>query len=145
MRAQEISVLTGTVTVLKGSGTVIAQKSGGIIWINPTGTAGLATRQVQEMCCAEMIWCYVRSKFDFVSAILSSIYLHGASENIDCGLLAGDIAPSALHILQNLRMDVKKNGLKQLGELSLATSVLHLTISTRPKTVNPFRRKFSII
>ena len=56
-----------------------------------------------------MIGAMFAQKFDFVSAILSSIYLHGAaSENIDCGLLAGDIAPSALHILQNLRMDVKK-------------------------------------
>lgn len=117
MRTQEISVLTGTVTVLKGNGTVIAQKSG-ITWINPTGTAGLATAGSGDVLCG-MIGAMFAQKFDFVSAILSSIYLHGAaSENIDCGLLAGDIAPSALHILQNLRMDVKKNGLKQLGELS---------------------------
>lgn len=117
MRAQEISVLTGTVAVLKGNGTVIAQKSG-VTWINPTGTAGLATAGSGDALCG-MMGAMFAQKFDFVSAILSSIYLHGAaSENIDCGLLAGDIALSAVHILQNLRMDVKKNGLKQLGELS---------------------------
>ena len=60
MRAQEISVLTGTVTVLKGSGTVIAQKSG-IIWINPTGTAGLATAGSGDVLCGNDR-CYVRSK-----------------------------------------------------------------------------------
>ena len=108
MRAQEISVLTGTVTVLKGSGTVIAQKSG-ITWINPTGTAGLATAGSGDVLCG-MIGAMFAQKFDFVEchSIFHLSAFGAASENIDCGLLAGDIAPSALHILQNLRMDVKR-------------------------------------
>lgn len=117
MRAQEISVLTGTVAVLKGNGTVIAQKSG-VTWINPTGTAGLATAGSGDALCG-MMGAMFAQKFDFVSAVLSAIYLHGAaSEQIDCGLLAGDIAPAALHELQKMRTAIKKNGWQQLGNLS---------------------------
>ncbi len=117
MRAQEISVLTGAVTVLKGSGTVIAQRSGKT-WICPTGTAALATAGSGDAL-SGILGAMFAQKFDFVSSVISAVYLHGAaSEGQDCGLLAGEIANLAVTYLQKFRKDIKTNGLNVLQSLT---------------------------
>ncbi len=109
-RAQEISVITGAVTVLKGTGTVVAQRSGKA-WICPTGTPALATAGSGDALCG-MIGAMFAQKYDFVTCVLAGVYLHGAaSEGADFGLLASEIAPKAAERLQKMRKEVAQYGI----------------------------------
>lgn len=101
-RALDLSVLTGAVTVLKGVGTIITQRSS-VSWINPTGTPALATAGSGDAL-SGMLGAMFAQKFELMDCVLSAVYLHGAAvEGFDSGILAGDIAPAASRYLQELR------------------------------------------
>ncbi len=118
LHAQEISVLTGAVTVLKGSGTVIAQRSGKT-WICPTGTPALATAGSGDALCG-MIAAMFAQRYDFQTSVLAGVYLHGAaSEGTDIGLLAGEIASRGVEELREMRKVVGEYGVAAASSLSL--------------------------
>lgn len=101
-RALDLSVLTGAVTVLKGAGTIVCQRSS-ISWINPTGTPALATAGSGDAL-SGMIAAMFAQRYELMDCVLSAVYLHGlAAEGCDSGILASDIAPTAAEFLQALR------------------------------------------
>lgn len=103
-RALDLSVLTGAVTVLKGAGTIITQRSS-VSWINPTGSPALATAGSGDAL-SGMLGAMFAQKYELMDCVLSAVYLHGAAaEGVDSGLTAGEIAPYAAGYLQDLRAD----------------------------------------
>ena len=66
--ARELSLQTGAITVLKGTGTVVSLRSSRA-WINPTGNACLATAGSGDVL-AGIIGAFFAQKFDIVSATL---------------------------------------------------------------------------
>lgn len=116
-RALDLSVLTGAVTVLKGAGTIITQRSS-ISWINPTGSPALATAGSGDAL-SGMLGAMFAQKYELMDCVLSAVYLHGAAaEGLDSGLLASDIAPFAAEFLQDLRDDYRAHfhPVKQITE-----------------------------
>ncbi|MCD8339171.1 MAG: NAD(P)H-hydrate dehydratase [Burkholderiales bacterium] len=108
--AQEIAVVTGAITVLKGTGTVIAQRSGKT-WICPTGTPALATAGSGDALCG-IIGAFLAQKYNAVPAVLAGVYLHGAAaEGMDFGLLSDEIADKAAECLRKLRKETSKFGI----------------------------------
>ena len=100
--ARELSLQTGAISVLKGIGSVIALRSSRT-WINPTGNAMLATAGSGDVL-AGMLGAFFAQQFDLVSATLGAVYLHGAAaEGSFAGFTAGDIAPTAAGILDEMR------------------------------------------
>lgn len=102
--ARALAAHTGAVTVLKGSGTVIA-RSDGRAWINPTGGPALATPGSGDAL-AGMIGALLAQRFDAVEATLAAVWLHGAAADAhggDVGLTAGDLPPLAARRLIELR------------------------------------------
>jgi hydroxyethylthiazole kinase-like uncharacterized protein yjeF len=102
--ARALAAHTGAVTVLKGSGTVIA-RSDGRAWINPTGGPALATPGSGDAL-AGMIGALLAQRFDAVEATLAAVWLHGAAADAhggDVGLTAGDLPPLAAQRLIELR------------------------------------------
>ncbi len=116
--AHEIALLTGAITVLKGTGTVIAQRSGRA-WICPTGTPALATAGSGDSLCG-IIGAFLAQKYNAVPAVLAGVYLHGAaSEGMDFGLLAGEIADKAADCLRKLRKETSEFGLAHVNAETL--------------------------
>lgn len=102
--ARELAVQTGAIVVLKGAGSVISLRSARA-WINPTGTPALATAGSGDVL-AGMIGAMFAQGYDMVEAVQAAVYLHGlASEGIEAGMRASDIAYNAMDILQEARVD----------------------------------------
>ncbi len=79
--AKAIAEVTGSVVVLKGHATVVADKSGAT-FINDTGNSGMATGGMGDILTG-MIASFVGQGIDDFSSAVVAVYLHG---------LAGDIA-----------------------------------------------------
>ncbi len=102
--ARELAVQSGAIVVLKGAGSVISLRSARA-WVNPTGTPALATAGSGDVL-AGMIGAMFAQGYDMVECVLAAVYLHGlASEDVEAGMTAGDIAPAAMNILQDARAD----------------------------------------
>ena len=100
--AREISIQTGAITVLKGTGTVVSLRSSRA-WVNPTGNACLATAGAGDVL-AGMIGSFFAQKFDMVSATLGGVWLHGESVRArNSGILASDIIDRAARAMEVLR------------------------------------------
>ena len=100
--ARELSLQTGAIVVLKGTGTVVSLRSSRT-WINPTGNACLATAGSGDVL-AGMIGALFAQKFDMVSATLGAVWLHGESVRArNTGIVAMDIADRAARALVILR------------------------------------------
>ena len=100
--ARELSLQTGAITVLKGTGTVVTLRSSRS-WINPTGNACLATAGSGDVL-AGMIGSFFAQKFDLVSATLGAVWLHGEAVRArNTGIVAMDICDRAARALEILR------------------------------------------
>ena len=100
--ARELSLQTGAIVVLKGTGTVVSLRSSRT-WVNPTGNACLATAGSGDVL-AGMIGALFAQKFDMVSATLGAVWLHGESVRArNTGIVAMDIADRAARALEILR------------------------------------------
>lgn len=75
--ASALSCRTGAVVVLKGAYTVIAEPSGAV-WINLTGSAGMATGGSGDVL-AGMIAAFLGRGFSPALAAKAGVYLHGAA------------------------------------------------------------------
>lgn len=116
-RALDLSVLTGAVSVLKGAGTIVTQRSS-LSWINPTGTSALATAGSGDALTG-MIAAMFAQHYELITSVISAVYLHGAaSEGRDFGLLASELAPRAAEVLRKLRASVTANGIQRASTLS---------------------------
>lgn len=94
----------GCWTVLKGAGTVIAAPSGAW-WINPTGSAALATAGSGDVL-AGMLGALVAQCDDVAAGVLGAVWLHGAAatgHGGDIGLVADEIAALAVAELVEMR------------------------------------------
>lgn len=104
----DLAVLTGSITVLKGCGSIISLRSTRV-WINPTGTPALATAGSGDALTGIIAAMFAQG-FDQVTSVLGAVYLHGAaSESCDCGLMATEIAPEAVRILNRWRASLGRN------------------------------------
>ena len=100
--ARELSLQTGAITVLKGTGTVVTLRSSRS-WINPTGNACLATAGSGDVLDG-MIGAFFAQKFDIVSATLGAVWLHGEAVRArNTGIVAMDICERAARALEILR------------------------------------------
>lgn len=100
--ARELSLQTGAIVVLKGTGTVVTLRSSRS-WINPTGNACLATAGSGDVL-AGMIGAFFAQQFDMVSATLGAVWLHGESVRArNSGIVAMDICDRASRALEILR------------------------------------------
>jgi hydroxyethylthiazole kinase-like uncharacterized protein yjeF len=89
--------------VLKGAGTIISGE--GRTWINPTGSAALATAGSGDVL-AGMIGALLAQGLDARCATLGAVWLHGTAADdygADVGLVADEIAPRAAAALARLR------------------------------------------
>lgn len=101
---RELAVQSGAIVVLKGVGSVVSLRSARA-WVNPTGTPALATAGSGDVL-SGMIGAMFAQGYDMVEAVHAAVYLHGlASEGIEAGMTASDIAPNAMAILQDARAD----------------------------------------
>jgi len=109
VKAQRIDVARqsaqqlGAVVVLKGAPTVVADPSG-LVYINPTGNAGMATAGCGDVLTG-LIAGMLAQGLPGIEAATTAVYVHGlagdvvANEKGEWGVVAGDIAhaiPSAL-------------------------------------------------
>ncbi len=100
--ARELSIQTGAIVVLKGTGTVVTLRSSRS-WINPTGNACLATAGAGDVL-AGMIGAFFAQQFDLVSATLGAVWLHGESVRArNTGIVAGEVIERAARALEILR------------------------------------------
>jgi ADP-dependent NAD(P)H-hydrate dehydratase / NAD(P)H-hydrate epimerase len=89
--------------VLKGAGSVVAHDDD--FWINPTGSAALATAGSGDVL-AGFIGALLAQGYDSQTAVLGAVWLHGrAADDFaqDVGLVASDLAPLAARALARLR------------------------------------------
>jgi ADP-dependent NAD(P)H-hydrate dehydratase / NAD(P)H-hydrate epimerase len=101
--ARELATRFGSITVLKGAGSIVA--TDGRYWINTTGTPALASAGTGDAL-AGMIGGLLAQGFDAGAATRGAVWLHGAAADHfsdDVGLAAGEIAPLAARILSGLR------------------------------------------
>lgn len=107
--AREAAARFGCVVVLKGAGTVVAEP-GGRAWINPTGSAGMATGGTGDVLTGAMVG-FLAQGLAPVEAAQVAVYVHGlagdlaAAEIGNAGTLAGDLLPRlprALHHVASL-------------------------------------------
>jgi len=79
--ASSFAKQTGTIVVLKGRGTIVADSSGQIA-INPTGNAGMATAGMGDALTG-IIASFIAQGMSAMDACMAAVYVHG---------LAGDLA-----------------------------------------------------
>ena len=104
---RELAVQTGAIVVLKGAGTVISMRSSRT-WINPTGTAALATAGSGDVL-AGLIGAMFAQGYDMVEAVLAAVYFHGLSaEGFEAGFTASDIAPNAMALIAEERANYER-------------------------------------
>ena len=88
--------------LLKGPQSVVAAPDGRASY-NTAGSPALATAGSGDVL-AGMLGAFFAQQFDLVSATLGAVYLHGAAaEGSFAGFTAGDIAPTAAGILDEMR------------------------------------------
>ena len=93
---------SGGVALLKGAGTVIADANGRVA-VNSTGSPALATAGSGDVL-AGMLGALLAQGLSAWDAAVTGAWLHGAAADAeDRGLVAGDIAPRAMQVLQRLR------------------------------------------
>lgn len=99
---------TQAIVVLKGAGTVIADRSGRYA-INPTGGPALAsagTGDVLAGITGALLAQYAASVSDVYGAVCAAVWLHGRAAQLyggDVGLVASEVAPLAVRAWQELR------------------------------------------
>ncbi len=105
--AKKLAEHFNAVAVLKGSGTIIASPTGDIL-LNPTGNPGLATGGTGDVLTG-MIGALTAQGWSPFEATAGAVWLHGKSADIladelngQIGLLAGELAPIARKLLNNL-------------------------------------------
>lgn len=101
--ARELARQFNAWVVLKGAGTVVC--GGDRTWVNPTGSAALATAGSGDVL-AGMIGAFLAQGFNTGCATLGAVWLHGrAAEDFghDAGLVADEIAALAATALARLR------------------------------------------
>ncbi len=105
--AQKLSETFNTVTVLKGSGSIIASPTGQCI-INPTGNPGLATAGTGDVLTG-LIGALLAQGYPPFEAASAAVWLHGkAADNIATnlhgytGILASELAKTIRAIMNNL-------------------------------------------
>ena len=82
--ADALARLTGSVTVLKGAGTVIAfpgNAEAAEIWINSSGNAGMAKAGSGDVL-SGLLASFLAQKLPLQSAVLSAVFLHGLSADL---------------------------------------------------------------
>ncbi len=102
--ARKLAQRFSTITVLKGSGTVIAEPAGAC-WINPTGGPALASAGTGDAL-AGMIGGLLAQGYPALDAVRGAVWLHGRAADVhgaDRGLTASEIAPLALRAWDALR------------------------------------------
>ncbi len=93
--AQMLSDRTGSVTVLKGAGTVVADPRGKI-YINKTGNPGMATAGSGDVLTG-ILSALIVQKIDLYKAALAGVFIHGLAGDLAAdefgmtGMTAGDI------------------------------------------------------
>lgn len=122
--ARELALQTNAVVVLKGTGTVVALRSGRA-WVNPTGSAALATAGTGDVL-AGMIGAFLAQGFDLTSATLGAVWLHGAAaEAATMPVPADELSERAARALSMLRRaklswaEAKTDPLDPFGSLAL--------------------------
>lgn len=101
--ARALAQRFGHWVVLKGAGTVVAYRDA--FWINPTGSAALATAGTGDVL-AGFIGALLAQGHDAQSAVLGAVWLHGrAADDFgqDVGLVASDLGALASRALAELR------------------------------------------
>ena len=100
--ARELALQTGAVVVLKGTGTVVTLRSGRT-WINPTGSAALATAGTGDVL-AGMIGSFLAQGYDLTTAVLGAVWLHGAAaQSSTMPVPADQVSARAARALSMLR------------------------------------------
>ncbi len=90
---------SGATVVLKGAATCIANPEDDRVWVNMTGTPGMATAGSGDVL-AGMIAAFIAQGIDPRKAPLTAVYLHGragsraAALKSEAGMIAGDIIES---------------------------------------------------
>jgi ADP-dependent NAD(P)H-hydrate dehydratase / NAD(P)H-hydrate epimerase len=101
--ARALAKKFGHWVVLKGAGSVVAHDDD--FWINPTGSAALATAGSGDVL-AGFIGALLAQGYDLQTAVLGAVWLHGrAADDFaqDVGLVASELAPLAARALARLR------------------------------------------
>ncbi|MDX2033418.1 MAG: NAD(P)H-hydrate dehydratase [Blastocatellia bacterium] len=94
--AREFAVRQQVVTILKGSGSVIAAPNGRV-HINPTGNAGMATAGSGDVLTGLIAGLLAQRPHEPLNAALAGVFLHG---------VAGDLAAYALGLRSLLASDI---------------------------------------
>lgn len=122
--ARELALQTGAVVALKGTGTVVTLRSGRT-WINPTGSAALATAGTGDVL-AGMIGAFLAQGYDLTTAVLGAVWLHGAAAQTATMPIPADQlsarAARALAILRRAKLsraDRARDFLGEDGDLAL--------------------------
>ncbi len=105
--AFELAQRLHATVVLKGAGSVIVDGCAAVphYWVNPTGSAALASAGTGDVL-AGMIGALLAQGFDATTSALGAAWLHGRAAEVhgaDLGLLASEIAPLAARELGRLR------------------------------------------
>lgn len=93
--AQMLTDRTGSVTVLKGSGTIVADPRGAV-YVNTTGNPGMATAGSGDVLTG-VISALTVQKMDLYAAALAGVFIHGTAGDLAAaefgmtGMIAGDI------------------------------------------------------
>lgn len=97
---RDLARITGSVVLLKGAGTLVAQPGGaGDVYRNPTGNPGMATAGSGDVL-AGAIGALCAGGLGIFESAASGVYLHGLAGDLAAaamgqnGLMAGDIAES---------------------------------------------------
>jgi NAD(P)H-hydrate epimerase len=108
--ARAYAVDHGCTVVLKGHRTVIAFPDGRA-WINPTGTAGMATGGTGDILTGLIAGFLAQSPSDAEAAVIAAVYLHGLAGELGArslgeqALLATDLLtwlPEAIRVCRNV-------------------------------------------
>ncbi len=96
-----------TITVLKGSNTVVSSPKGNI-YINTTGNPGMATAGSGDVL-SGMIASFIGQKIEALDAAIAGVFLHGlagdigAKEKGEYGLIAGDIVENIPYAIKYVK------------------------------------------
>jgi len=105
--ARQLAARYSAVTVLKGTGTIVASPDGRVS-VNPTGNAALATGGTGDVL-GGLIGAFLAQRLPPYEAALAGVYLHGLAAEVltqegqgPAGLTAGELAPKVRSLLNQL-------------------------------------------
>jgi len=105
--ARQLAARYSAVTVLKGTGTIVASPDGRVS-VNPTGNAALATGGTGDVL-GGLIGAFLAQRLPPYEAALAGVYLHGLAAEVltqegqgPAGLTAGELAPKVRSLLNRL-------------------------------------------